>query len=70
MAVGRIFSRGGTSGFFLNFSRGGKSGEIWFFLLKTKKKNFFAENFNIQGDKVPLPTPMSKTIFLSFFYKI
>jgi len=43
MGVGRIFFQlGATRGFFLNFSVGGKSSEIWFFPLKTKKTTFFA----------------------------
>ena len=62
MSVGRIFSRGGPRGFFLNFSSGAKSGEIWFFPLETKKTTFFAENFKIQGRQGPplsFPTHMS-----------
>jgi len=57
MGVGRIFSRGATRGFFLNFSRRANSGEI-FFPLKPKKQPFFAENFKIQwGPKPPSATP-------------
>jgi len=63
MGVGRIFSRGGPLGdFFYIFPEGGKSDEIWFLPLKTKKTTFFAENVKIQGDKAPLPpllTPMA-----------
>jgi len=61
MGVGRIFSRWATRGFFKNFSRGAKSGEIRFFPLKTKKTTFFAKDFKIQGGldpPVPLPTLM------------
>jgi len=32
---------------------GGRSGEIWFFLLVTKKTIFFAEIFKIQGSLGP-----------------
>ena len=46
MDVGRNFSRGAASGFFPSFSRGGgKSGEIWFLTLETKKTALFAEIF-------------------------
>jgi len=46
MGVGRNFFRGATNGFFLNvFLGGGKSGEIWFSKLETKKTAFFAEIF-------------------------
>jgi len=38
------------------FLGGGKSGEICFFLLETKKTTFFAELFKIQGTKAP-PVP-------------
>ena len=41
MGVGRIFSRGATSGFFQKFSRGTKSGEICFLPLETKKTLFW-----------------------------
>jgi len=64
MVVGRIFSRGGTRGFFQIFSRGVKSGDIVFFPLKTKKSIFFAKNFKIQWGKAPpaspFPTPVGK----------
>jgi len=41
MGVGRIFSRDGPLGYFSKIFLGGaKSGEICFFLLKTKKTTF------------------------------
>jgi len=45
MGVGRIFSRGGTSGFFQKcfLGRGAKSCEIWVLSGETKKTAFFAE---------------------------
>ena len=44
------FFQGGHSGIFPKFFHGeAKSGEIWFLPLKTKKTNFFAENFKIRG---------------------
>ena len=66
MGVGKIFSRRGTRGFFQNFSRGTKSGEICFFPLKTKKTTFFCYEFqNPIGVKAhlppPSPTPMEHT---------
>ena len=57
MGVGRIFSRGATRRFFQNLSRGAKSSEICFFPLKTKKTNFFAKNFKIQGGLGPPLAP-------------
>ena len=57
MGVGRIFSRGGTCGFFQNLSMGAKSGEICFFPLETKKTTFFCWNFqNPRGGQDP-PAP-------------
>ena len=49
-----------------DFSRGVKSGEIWFFPLESKKTTFFAEDFKIEGAPpgelcLPLPTPMVAT---------
>ena len=44
-----FFSGGGTRGFFQNFSRGVKSGEM--------KTTFFAENFKIQGRPWPPALP-------------
>ena len=57
MGVGRIFSRGGTRGFFQNSSREAKSSEICFSPLKTKKTTFFAKHFKIQAGLPRLPTP-------------
>jgi len=46
MGLGRILSRGGTSGFFQQFFQGGaKSGEIYFLPIETKKTAFSAEIF-------------------------
>ena len=45
MSVGRILSRGALVDFFKSFSKGAKSGEIWFLPLTTKKTAFFAEIF-------------------------
>jgi len=54
MGVGRIFSRVGPLGnFFQNFSRGAKSGDIWFLRLEIEKATFFAETFKIQGGLAP-----------------
>jgi len=48
MSVGRIFCRGGISGFFQGklrvFLGEAKNGEIPFFPLETKKTTFFAKN--------------------------
>jgi len=51
------FFQGRHWGFFQNFSRGTKSGEICFFSLKAKKATIFAENFKIQGSLGPLAPP-------------
>ena len=40
---------GGTRVFFQNFSRGAKSGEIWFFTVQIKETTFFAWIVKIQG---------------------
>jgi len=45
MSVGRILSRGALVDFFKSFSKGAKSGKIWFLPLTTKKTAFFAEIF-------------------------
>jgi len=67
MVVGRIFPGGVTTGFFQNFPGDGKSGEICFFPLKTKKTTFFAKKFKIQGGKSsPAPTLRRPWIFYSF----
>ena len=58
MGVGRIVTREGPLGDLSEFfSRGAKSGEIYFFPLKTKKTTFFAKNFKIQGFKSPFRRP-------------
>jgi len=49
MASEGFFPGWGSKGFFQNFSRGAKSGGIWFYSLETKKTTFFAEIFKIQG---------------------
>jgi len=60
-----------TRVFFYNFSRGGKSGEICFFPLETKKTTFFAEIFKIQGRQgpplLPIRTPMLTSSCLETF---
>jgi len=50
--VSKEFFQGDTSGFFQKCFLGAKSGEIWFFLLETKK-TVFAKNFKIQGSSTP-----------------
>ena len=49
----RYFSGKITRGFFQYFSRGGKSGEICFFPLKTKKTTLFCWKCQNPGGKVP-----------------
>ena len=60
------FFQGGPVGDFPKiFSRGAKSGEIWFLPLEIEKTTFFANNFKIRGGqgrpRPPLPTPMLRT---------
>ena len=47
----------GSRGFSQNFSRGAKSGKIWFLPLKIEKTNIFANNFKIQGGLAPPASP-------------
>jgi len=69
MGVGRIFSRGTSRAYFQNFSRGGKSGEICFFPLKTKKTTFFAEHFKIQErGKPPTSDAYAYKIYQAFWW--
>jgi len=60
MSVGRTFSKGGARGFFQNFSRDAKSGEICFYPLETKKATFllkFLKSREGQGTPAPPPLP-------------
>jgi len=59
MGVGRNFSRGGAVGDLpKNFSRGGpKVVKFVFYPSKLKKQPFFANNFKIQGAKLPPALP-------------
>ena len=49
-----FFQIGATGGFFLNFPGGAKSGEIWFFPLRTKESTFFWK-FQLPGGQAPSP---------------
>ena len=51
------FHGGPLGDFFQNFSRGGKSGEICFYPLETKKKTFFCCNFQNPPPLPPFPRP-------------
>ena len=56
MGVGRIFfQRRASRGFFQNFSRGAKSGKIFFSNSKLGKQPFFAGILKIQGPAYPVP---------------
>jgi len=58
MGVGTIFSRGGTRGFFQNFSKGGaKVVKFVFFHSKLKKQPFLLKMSKSRGARSPLPTP-------------
>jgi len=62
MGVGRIFSRGATRGFFLNFSRvGPKVVKFDSSHSKLRKQPFFLKIYKSGGARpplLPLPTPM------------
>ena len=56
-----FFLRGGAVGDFPKiFSRGAKSGEIWFLPLEIEKTTFFANNFKIQESQGPLVPPFRR----------
>jgi len=57
-----FFQSGGTRGFFQNFSRGAKSGEILLFPFETKKTPFLLKFSKSRGVlPPPLPTPMAES---------
>jgi len=64
-----FFPGGGSRGFFQNISRGAKSGEIYFFPLKTRKTTFFCwkcqNPVGVKAPTAPLPTPMVMSWFES-----
>jgi len=69
MGVGNIFSRGAIAG----FSRGGNSGEISFYLLKTKRIYFSTKKSigkhqisKSRGASSLLPTPMSVNSLIQY----
>jgi len=68
----KFFSQGvGTRGFFLKFSRGAKSGEIWFFRLKAKKTASFCCNFqNPRRALAPPVPPFRRPWWLPLLYVI
>jgi len=70
MGVGRIFSKGGTTGiFYQNFSGVAKSGEICFFPIETNKTTFFGEFQNPGGLASPSDADGGFTVIKRFMHQ-